>query len=198
VFSLTPTKPLIAGEGGLITTNDDELAHRCRIGRDYGNPGDYDCEFIGLNARMSEFHAAVALASLDTLDERIEQRRAVAAMYRRRLSHVEAVSFPELRAGDQSTYKDFTVLLAPGVDRAAVADRLAASAIETRTYYHPPVHRQKAYAQNERESPSCLPVTDDVAGRVLTLPLWETMDTGTVDAVCSALEESLAEAAASV
>ena len=66
VFSLSPTKVLIAGEGGIIATNDDSLAERCRYGRDYGNPGDYDTRFVGLNARMSELHAATALASFRT------------------------------------------------------------------------------------------------------------------------------------
>src|SRR5207253_4630951 len=74
VFSLSPTKILVAGEGGIIATNNDLLAERCRIGRDYANPGDYDARFIGLNARMSEAHAALALRSLETLEERIEQR----------------------------------------------------------------------------------------------------------------------------
>src|SRR4029453_8613010 len=70
VFSLSPTKVLIAGEGGIIATNDDSLAERCRGGRGYGNPGDYDARFIGLNARMSELHAATALASFEDLEER--------------------------------------------------------------------------------------------------------------------------------
>ena len=74
VFSLSPTKVVVAGEGGLISTNDDLLAERLRIARDYGNPGDYDCLFVGLNARLSELHAAVALASLEDLDERLAER----------------------------------------------------------------------------------------------------------------------------
>ena len=70
VFSLTPTKVLVAGEGGLVATRRRGLAKRLRIGRDYGNPGDYDTQFVGLNARMSEFHAAMALQSLEILDHR--------------------------------------------------------------------------------------------------------------------------------
>ena len=82
VFSLTPTKPLVAGEGGLVATDDAALAERLRIGRDYGNPGDYDTRFAGLNARMSEFHAAMALESLPLLDESLERRRCLAGLYR--------------------------------------------------------------------------------------------------------------------
>ena len=81
VFSLSPTKVVVAAEGGIIATNDDLLAERCRIGRNYGNPGDYDCRFVGLNARMSELHAATALASLQDLDERLEERNRLAASY---------------------------------------------------------------------------------------------------------------------
>ena len=66
VFSLTPTKVLSGAEGGLVTTNDADLAEHLRWARDYGNPGDYDTRFPGLNARLSELHAAMALASLES------------------------------------------------------------------------------------------------------------------------------------
>ena len=79
MFSLTPTKVLVAGEGGLVATRDAALADRLRIGRDYGNPGDYDTLFPGLNARMSEFHAAMALESLELLPESLRRRRQLAA-----------------------------------------------------------------------------------------------------------------------
>ena len=94
VFSLSPTKLVIAAEGGIIATNDELLAERCRIGRDYGNPGDYDCLFVGLNARMSELHATVALASFEDLEERIEMRNDLAAVYREALSAVTGIAFP--------------------------------------------------------------------------------------------------------
>ena len=71
---------------GIIATNDDSLAERCRIGRDYGNPGDYDTRFVGLNARMSELHAATALASFEDLEERIGRRNQLAERYRKVLA----------------------------------------------------------------------------------------------------------------
>ena len=113
VFSLSPTKVLVAAEGGIIATDDDLLAERCRIGRDYGNPGDYDCRFIGLNARMSELHAAVALASFEDLEERLRERTRLADAYRSALGSVPGVSFPIVPDGDRSTYKDLTVLIDP-------------------------------------------------------------------------------------
>jgi dTDP-4-amino-4,6-dideoxygalactose transaminase len=71
IFSLSPTKPMTSGEGGLVAIRDDELARRVRLGVDYGNPGDYDTLFAGLNARMSELHAAVGVESLTELDDHL-------------------------------------------------------------------------------------------------------------------------------
>jgi dTDP-4-amino-4,6-dideoxygalactose transaminase len=178
VFSLSPTKVLVAGEGGLIATNDDALAERCRIGRDYGNPGDYDMRFVGLNARMSEFHAAIALGSLEALDERIERRNGYAARYREALSRIPGVDFPEVPAGDRSTYKDFTILIDPdlfGVDAEGLGRALAAVGIDTRRYYAPPVHEMQAY-RGVSGSNGDLVATEVAASRVLSLPLWSEME----------------------
>ena len=104
VFSLSPTKVVVAGEGGLVTTNDAALAERVRIGRDYGNPGDYDTKFAGLNARLSELHAALALESLDDLDEHLARRRQlVGDVSGRRWPPCRACSPQQLGAGDEST-----------------------------------------------------------------------------------------------
>jgi dTDP-4-amino-4,6-dideoxygalactose transaminase len=189
VFSLSPTKVLIAGEGGIIATNDDILAERCRIGRDYGNPGDYDTRFVGLNARMSELHAATALASFDDLEERIGRRNQLAARYRKVLGGLPGIAFPLVADGDRSTYKDFTVLVDAdqfGMDADGAAKALAAEGIQTRRYYAPPVHRQRAYRSLAPANGS-LPVTDAAAAKVLTLPLWTGMDDEQIDGVGRAM-----------
>jgi dTDP-4-amino-4,6-dideoxygalactose transaminase len=177
VFSLSPTKVLVAGEGGIIATNDELLAERCRVGRDYANPGDYDARFVGLNARMSEFHAALALRSLEGLEARIDRRNELATRYMEALSAIPGVSFPEVPDGSRSTYKDFTVLLEPdrfGLEAGQVARALAAEGVETKRYYAPPVHRQTAYRSLAGNN-GHLPVTDSAAARVLTLPMWSEM-----------------------
>jgi len=189
VFSLSPTKPLVAGEGGLIATNDDLLAERCRIGRDYGNPGDYDCRFVGLNARMSEVHAAIGLASFDDLEGRLERRRDLAAAYRTALVSVPGIRVPEVPAGDRSTFKDLTALIDEadfGLDADAVAVALAAEGIETRRYYAPPVHAMRAYRGIGRRGP--LAVTERAAHEALSLPLWDGLTNAQVSGVVTALE----------
>jgi dTDP-4-amino-4,6-dideoxygalactose transaminase len=189
VFSLSPTKLLVACEGGLIATSDPELADRCRIGRDYGNPGDYDCRFVGLNARMSEVHAAVALASLDGIEERVGRRNALAATYRKLLDGIEGVTLPSVPDGDRSTYKDFTILVDPdrfGTDAAGLATALRAEGIETRRYYAPAVHEMKAYRAAWTQTRD-LPVTETITARVLTLPLWPELTDGQLDRVVEAI-----------
>jgi dTDP-4-amino-4,6-dideoxygalactose transaminase len=177
IFSLSPTKVLVASEGGIIATNDEALAEQCRIGRDYGNPGDYDCRFVGLNARMSEVHAAIALGSLIDLNERIGRRNALAGLYREALEMFPGLSFPKVPVGDRSTYKDFTMLVDPdgfGLDAPGLQRALAAEGIESRRYYSPPVHAMEAY-RSLSQANGQLPVTDSAASRVITLPMWTGM-----------------------
>lgn len=171
VFSLSPTKLVVGGEGGIVATNREDVAEAVRLGRDYGNPGDYDCRFPGLNARMSEFHAAVALESLALLDEHLERRQALARHYRDLLAGVEGVAVQVVDDADMSTYKDFTTRIDDdfGVGRDEVVAALAAEGIDTRCYFHPPVHAQQAYAHLPR---AVLPVTDDLSRRVISLPMF--------------------------
>jgi len=191
VFSLSPTKVLVAAEGGIIATDDDLLAERCRIGRDYGNPGDYDCRFVGLNARMSELHAATALASFSDLEERLWERARLVAVYREALDGMAGVSCPSVPEGDRSTYKDMTVLIDAdtfGCAAGDVAEALATEGVETRRYYDPPVHRMRAYGGRGRTGVGGLPVTERISGSVLTLPLWVGMVDRQIWGVAKTLE----------
>jgi dTDP-4-amino-4,6-dideoxygalactose transaminase len=176
VFSMSPTKVTTAGEGGLVATSDADLAARLRLGRDYGNPGDYDCRFPGLNARMSEIHAAIALAGITSVAERVAYRNELVQAFRSEVQYVPGLTFPSLEDGDVSTYKDLTLILEPevfGLTNLELGAALKAEGIDSRRYYAPPIHRQTAYAalSGTRE----LPVTDEMAGRVLTPPLYSHM-----------------------
>jgi len=188
VFSLTPTKVLSGVEGGLITTGDASLAEHLRTARNYGNPGDYDTRFPGLNARLSELHAAVALAGLGHLEDRVERRNAVAARYRERLEHLPGLEWQALPPGSRSSMKDLTVLVdaaAFGCGPTAVVAALGAEGVATRRYYAPPVHRQTAYRDVMTAE---LPITDHISARVVSLPIWSHMEIDVVDRVCRGLD----------
>jgi dTDP-4-amino-4,6-dideoxygalactose transaminase len=195
VFSLSPTKVLMAGEGGLVSTSDDALAERLRLGRDYGNPGDYDTRFVGLNARMSEMHAAIALESLAEIDVHLDIRRSLAARYAAALAEVPGLTPQAVDPDDLSTYKDYTIVVDEtrfGLDRDQLVAALRAEGIDTRPYFWPPVHRQQAYAHLDTPE---LPRTDHVSSRVVSLPLWRDMPDGSVERIVDALAAIHAHAA---
>ena len=197
VYSLSPTKLLIAGEGGIVATNDTALADYIRIGREYGNSGGYDSAFAGFNARMSEFHALLGLRSLDQLEDAVVRRNQLADVYREQLRPLPGIGMQIIRPGNRSSYKDFSITIDAdqfGLSRDALALALAAENIDTRKYYHPPVHRQTAYRQFA--SPALdLTDTDQLAAQSLSLPLWSHMDEHIAHQICHAIERNHAFAA---
>jgi len=188
VFSLTPTKMVVAGEGGIITTGDGELAARLRAGRNYGNEGDYDPEFVGLSARMSEFHAALAIESFRSMELNVRRRNSLAQRYRENLKSVPGIYFQKVPEGCRSTFKDLTIRVVGeefGMSRDELASYLADSGIETRMYFYPPVHRTKAYWERYgKKYDDFLPVTNRLSREALSLPMWSHMPEGVVDLVC--------------
>lgn len=188
VFSFSPTKLVVAGEGGLVAAHDAKLAERLRAARNYGDAGDSDPEIRGLNARMSEFHAALALRGLEGLDERIARRNQIRLHYEARLGPIPGVSFQQIRPGNRSSCKDFQILVdarAFGRSRDWLQDFLRQENIEARRYFWPPVHRQKLYRAAWDGRP--LPVTDCISNSVLNLPIYSSLRDDQVDAVCDAI-----------
>lgn len=205
VFSTSPTKPLVTGEGGIITTNDDALAHLLRIGREYGNQGDYDSIFPGLNARMQEFCALLGLRTLETLEENVLARNRLVDLYRQRLSLLPGIAFQQIDVADRCSYKDLTVMVDEaefGLSRDALAGALQAEGVDTRRYYDPPVHRHTLYRDTwsrqssaaRRPGGAALPVTDSLASRALSLPMYSHLCDDRVDSICRAVERIHAHA----
>jgi dTDP-4-amino-4,6-dideoxygalactose transaminase len=193
VLSLSPTKLLVAGEGGIVATNDDDLAEHVRLGREYGNPGDYGSTFAGLNARMPEFNALLGNRSLDILEESARRRNRLAAAFRERLGHLPGLTFQRIHPQDRCSYKDFSLLIDEtefGLSRDDLSTALRAENIDTRKYHHPPVHTHRSYRPLYPRWRDALPVTDVVACRSLSLPIWSHMDGGTVAGICRAIEQT--------
>jgi dTDP-4-amino-4,6-dideoxygalactose transaminase len=194
VFSLSPTKLLIAGEGGLVATNDATLAHRLRAARNYGDLGAYDPELLGLNARMSEFNAALALAGLPLVDEKVKRHNAIAATYTRLLNAIPGVRFQKILPEDTSAYKDYSIHLqndASKLTRDDLASVLLAENIETRKYFFPPLHRQQIYKNYRPAVEQYLKRTDSISEGVLSLPIYESLPEDTVEKVALAIRNAL-------
>ena len=149
VFSLSPTKPMTSGEGGLVAIRDDELAERVRLGRRLRQPG----RLRHAVRRAQRPHVRAARGRRPRVARRSRRPPGDAAIAGRPLPQGPGRSgrrhAPEVDPGDQSTYKDFTVIVDEsvyGADRDAVAVALKAEGVDTRPYFYPPVHRQQAYA----------------------------------------------------
>jgi dTDP-4-amino-4,6-dideoxygalactose transaminase len=190
VFSTSPTKPLVTGEGGIVATNDDAVADFLRLGREYGNVGDYDSIFPGLNARMQEFNAVLGLKTLETLEANVQARNALAALYRHELADIPGVAFQLVAPGDRCSYKDLTVMVdeaAFGLSRDALAAALLAEGVDTRRYFDPPVHRHTLYRPYWEQQGGELPVTDCLARQALSLPMYAHLTPHAVGQVCQAV-----------
>lgn len=188
IFSLSPTKLLIAGEGGIVATNDDRLAEKIRMGREYGNSGNYDSAFAGFNARMPEFNALMGLRSLAMLEDAARRRNEMAALYREELGCLPGIGFQEVRQGNRNSYKDFSITVDPtafGMSRDELTLALAAENVDTRKYYDPPVHRQTAYRRYDNGRP--LPETDWLSTHSLSLPIWSHMSDEIALGICQAV-----------
>jgi dTDP-4-amino-4,6-dideoxygalactose transaminase len=189
VYSLSPTKLLIAGEGGIVATNNDDLAEYVQMGREYGNNGSYDSAFAGINARMPEFNALVGLRSLERLEDAALSRNRSADQFQEQLGILPGVGFQEALPGNRCSYKDFSVTFDEekfGLNRDELAQALAAENIDTRKYYEPPVHRQLAYRHFYSGQP--LPNTDLLASTSLSFPMWSNMEPEVVSGICEAVQ----------
>ncbi|MFE6127033.1 DegT/DnrJ/EryC1/StrS family aminotransferase [Streptomyces sp. NPDC056437] len=189
IFSLSPTKPLTCGEGGIIATNNDDLAKELRIAREYGNPGNQDSVLLGLNGRMPELSAALGRHNLPRLPEWLAQRREAVTRYQRNLIDTAGLTFQRIPPTAQSTYKDLCVMVDRelfGLSRDMLAGALQQEGVTTRRYFDPPLHRQAAYRQWAVPR-GVLPCTESVAEGILSLPLLPDMAMDLVDQICSAI-----------
>jgi dTDP-4-amino-4,6-dideoxygalactose transaminase len=199
VFSLSPTKLLVAGEGGLVTTNDDTLARAIRGMRNYGDTGAYDPEWLGMNARMSEFNAALGLAGLPDVDERVSRRNHIAQMYTDNLASLPGLRFQTVHPQDVNTYKDYSIHVTPekfGLTRDELAEGLLAENIETKKYFYPPMHMQTLYRSFHKAAKKDLRQTEEVTGGILSLPIYESLPDSTIETVAQAIHRLARHAAA--
>lgn len=188
VFSLSATKLLPAGEGGLIALEDGQLAEWLRRARNYGLDPLSDLVCPGTNGKMTELACVLALHGMKELKEAVTRRNSYAALYRDRLAAVSGVSFQEIRDGDVSNCKDFAVLVDKGrfrLSRDMLLEALKAEHIEVRPYFSPPLHLTSL--GRALSSSWELRNTEDVARRVLCLPIHSLMETDDVERVCGAI-----------
>lgn len=191
VFSLSPTKLLVAGEGGLVTTNDAKLAAAVRAMRNYGDVGAYNPKWLGLNARMTEFNAALALSGLPLVDAKVRRRNSIAGMYTEMLSSLPGIHFQQVHTADTHTYKDYSIHVTPqtvALNRERLAEALHTENVPTKKYFHPPLHQQFLYSRFYNRDANDLTQTEYIADGILSLPIYESLPDETVRAVAELIQ----------
>jgi len=182
-FSFYPGKNLGAyGEGGAVTTDDPEIAARCRMLRDHGSPRKYYHDAVGYNYRMSGFQGAVLGVKLPHLDAWTDARRAHAARYNELLADANVVT-PVEAPGRKHVYHLYVIRCA---DRDGLRAALDEAGIASGIHYPLPVHLQKAYADLGYAEGS-LPVTERVAAEILSLPMFPELTDEQIDRVAAAV-----------
>jgi sugar O-acyltransferase (sialic acid O-acetyltransferase NeuD family) len=185
-FSLSGTKVITSAEGGLVTSEDEALMQKMSIGRNYGATDDYNCQYIGLNGKMSEFHAAIAVESLTLLPDFVSNRNKLAQLYQKRLSEIPGISFQCVSSDNTSTYKDFAILIDKdvfGMDRNELMVQLEKENIITKRYFYPPLHKMTAY-QTVNHGDEDLANTMYVANNIICLPIYSHMNVDTLEKIC--------------
>lgn len=190
-FSLSPTKLLTSAEGGIVATNDLHLAEKVRVGRNYGDSGDYNPEFSGLNSRMTEFSAALGIESLKSLEKNVLRRNRMVRLYKDMLSEIPGISFQKIEKNDRSSYKDFSIFIEEdkfGMGRDRLYALLAAENIGVRKYFYPPLHRQKAFLKFGQMD-KYLPNTDLVSLSSISLPLYSHIKISDIKKICDFIKK---------
>ena len=183
VFSLSGTKLVTSAEGGLVATPHDDVAERLTYLRGYGFQHDYNSRYVGLNGKISEFHCALGVLTLATVEEAVARRQAIVARYRAVLG--DGVGWQAVRPTDRSTYKDISLVL--GDRRDDVEAALGAAGVATKRYFLP-LHRQDAYLTHV-ERP--LPATDAVAATTLCVPAFNDLGDDQVDAIAGVIAATI-------
>ncbi|GLS46547.1 aminotransferase [Methylobacterium brachythecii] len=185
-FSFYPTKNLGAlGDGGAITTNDDEFARRVRMLRNYGSQQKYVHEIIGTNSRLDELQAAFLRAKLRFLDEQNALRRSIASRYAEGLSECPDLVLPApADDGDEHVWHLYVV---QSPKRDALQAGLEQRGIATLIHYPVPCFSQDAY--KEHKFSNKFSISQTIADRVLSLPMWPGMSDEMVEQVIAAVLE---------
>lgn len=181
--SFFPSKPLgCYGDGGAIFTSDDALAQACREIRVHGQSKRYSHTRLGVGGRMDTLQCAVVLGKLERFEWEVERRIQLGRRYTEGLSGTVGLETPAVRADRTSVFAQYTVQ----VDRRdQLAGSLQADGIPTAIHYPMPLNRQVAYRQYC--CPDCTPVSDRLAERVLSLPMYPDMSPAVQDRIIGAV-----------
>jgi len=192
-FAFYPNKQMTTGEGGMIVTNNDEIARLSRSMRNQGR-GESNTwlahERLGYNYRLDELSAALGLSQLGRLDKMLALREKISKLYNNYLKDVVSVQIPYVAPYSKMSWFVYVIRLASSIDRNAVMQSLTTNGVETRPYFSP-LHLQPFYRRELGFKQGDFPVCEEVSASTLALPFYNQMSEEDVIHVCHCIEESI-------
>ncbi len=193
-FAFYPNKQITTGEGGVIVTNDGEIARLCRSMRNQGR-GEMGSwlhhERLGYNYRIDEMSAALGVSQLKRIEKFLAKREQVARWYTERLKGLDWVRPPVVKPYVRMSWFVYVVTLAEGIDRDAVMRSLEEQGVPCRAYFSP-IHLQPYIRERFGTREGELPVTESVARRTIALPFHSSMSPDEVEYVVESLKRAVA------
>jgi len=177
-FSLYATKNIMSAEGGMITTDDDEVAERCRLLRNHGMSRRYYHDFLGYNYRMTNVHAAIGLAQIARLSEFTQRRSYNAQFYN---ENIHSVLTPKVLPHREHVWHQYTVRLKGQRNRGDAVEQLTQAGVGTGIFYPVPAHLQ-GYVRNITGEIN-MPITERVSNEVFSLPVHPQLSQADLDKV---------------
>lgn len=187
-FSFYGNKIITTGEGGMITTSDEEFMEKAMMLRDHAMSKEkrYWHPFMGYNYRMTNMQAALGLAQVEKIEEYIEIKRINAKKYNEKLGSISSITLPCERDWAKNVYWLYSILV-DNIQRDDFTTRLREKEIDTRPFFYP-MHTQPPYTDHSNEK---LEVAEDIAKRGVSLPSATTLKDEEIDYICKTISEIL-------
>lgn len=190
-YSFYPTKNMTTTEGGMITTNDDKIATRCRRLRSHWQTEKYYHPSVGLNYRMTDVAAAIGRRQLSKLGDFVAKRQQNAAALNRGLEELDAVTTPTVAEEVEHSYHQYTIQVdfdALGTDRDTFQQTLETYGVGTAVHYPRPLHKQPAF-----DTSVSLPTSEAICRQVLSLPVYPSLSGDDIECIVNGVRSAIDE-----
>jgi dTDP-4-amino-4,6-dideoxygalactose transaminase len=197
ILSFHATKFFNTFEGGAVLTNDDVLAKKMRLMRNFGFSGYDNVIYIGTNGKMTEVCAAMGLTSLESLEQFVETNRRNHGAYRRELQRIPSITLVDYDEGERSNYQYIVLEIdeaAAGLTRDELVDVLFAENVLARRYFFPGCHQMEPYRSHFSRASAVLPETEKLCRRVMVLPNGTSVDESAISRIGHIIRTAISDA----
>jgi dTDP-4-amino-4,6-dideoxygalactose transaminase len=191
VFSFHATKFLNSFEGGAIVTNNDDLAAKIRLMKNFGFAGNDNVVYIGTNGKMNEVSAAMGLTGLDSMKDFIEINYQNYKQYQKELGNINGLKITNYQEIEANNYQYIVLEIdekAFGISRDKLIEILSAENIMARRYFYPGCHRMEPYNSYFPHNKTLLPETDKLSTKVMSLPTGTAVSLADISKICQVIE----------